>query len=60
MRYEEAIKELEKIIHKIESGDMDIDDISAQIISAKELIKLCRDKLIKTEEELKLIDNCPS
>ena len=52
MKYEEAIKDLEKIVRAIENGDMDIDDIISNIKRAQELITLCKDKLTKTEEEL--------
>ena len=55
MKYEECIKELESIVNKIENGELDIDEMSANIKHAQELIKACKDKLTKTEEEINKI-----
>ncbi len=52
MKYEAAMAQLEAIVRKMESGEMDIDEIAAQLKSAQRLIKFCKDKLTKTEEEL--------
>ncbi len=53
MKYEEAIKELEKIVNQIESGEMDIDNICEDIKKAQEIIKMCKDKLTKAEDSIK-------
>lgn len=53
--YEEAVTQLEDIVRKMENGDLDIDKMSKELKNAKELIKLCKDKLTKTEEEIKKI-----
>lgn len=55
MKYEECIKELESIVNKIENGELDIEEMSANIKHAQELIKACKDKLTKTEEEINKI-----
>lgn len=56
--YTEAISELEKILEKIESGDLDVDVLSEEIKKASALLKLCKDKLYKTDEEIKkILDN---
>ena len=52
MKYEEAMAQLEAIVRKMESNELDIDEIAAQLKTAQRLIKLCRDKLTKTETEL--------
>ena len=52
LKYEEALVQLETIVHKMESNEMNIDEIAAQLKTAQRLIKLCRDKLTKTEAEL--------
>ncbi len=54
-KYEEALAELEEIVRKMESGEMSIDALTANIKKAKELVKLCRDKLMKTEGELEKV-----
>ena len=53
--YEEAVSQLEDIVTKMESGELDIDMMSTELKNAQQLIKLCKDKLTKTEEEIKKI-----
>ena len=53
MKYEESIKKLEEIVNNMESGEMDIDAINAQLKTAKKLISECKSKLTKTEDEIK-------
>ena len=55
MKYEEAIKELETIVSQIEKNELDIDQLTERLKDAKELVKLCKDKLYKTDEEIKAI-----
>jgi exodeoxyribonuclease VII small subunit len=55
MKYEEALNQLETIVGKMEHGDYDIDELTEQLKTAQKLIKLCRDKLTKTDEEIKKI-----
>ena len=52
LKYEEAMAQLEAIVRKMESNELDIDEIAAQMKTAQRLIKFCRDKLTKTESEL--------
>ena len=52
MKYEEAMAQLEAIVRKMESNELDIDEIAAQLKTAQRLIKFCRNKLTKTEAEL--------
>jgi exodeoxyribonuclease VII small subunit len=52
LKYEEAMAQLEAIVHKMESNELNIDEIAAQLKTAQRLIKFCRDKLTKTESEL--------
>lgn len=54
-KYEEAFQELQTIVRHMENDDLDIDQLSAQLKRAKQLIKLCKDKLTKTDEEIKKI-----
>ena len=55
MKYEEAITELETIVSQIEKNELDIDQLTERLKDAKELVKLCKDKLYKTDEEIKAI-----
>lgn len=53
MKYEKAVCELEEIVGKMERDELDIDQLSEQLKRAKVLVKLCKDKLTKTDEEIK-------
>lgn len=50
--FNDAVKELEKILSQIETGEMDIDDLSGKVKRASELIRLCQKKLRDTEKEI--------
>lgn len=52
IKYEEAVRQLEKIVDKMESGELDIDSIAAQLKKAQELVKLCKDKLKRTDADI--------
>ena len=54
-KFEEALAQLETIVRKMESNEYDIDELAAQLKAAQQLIKFCKDKLTKTEEELQKI-----
>lgn len=51
-KYEDAVKQLEQIVQQMETGELDIDQLSEQLKKAQQLIKLCREKLSKTEKEI--------
>ena len=53
MKYEEALKQLESIVGKMESGEYSIDELTAQLKEAQKLIALCRDKLTKEKPKRK-------
>ena len=55
MKYEEALAQLETIVRKMEAGEYDIDELSEKLKEAQKLIKLCKDKLTKTDAEIKKI-----
>lgn len=58
IKYEEAISELEAIVDKMEKGSLDVDSMVGELKKAQQLIKLCKNKLTKTDEEIKkLIDD---
>ncbi|WP_339735939.1 exodeoxyribonuclease VII small subunit [uncultured Sunxiuqinia sp.] len=50
--YQEAVNEIDEILAKIENEELDVDELSAQVKRVSSLIKLCKDKLHKTEEEV--------
>ena len=53
MKYEEAIGQLEKIVRQMENNELDVDQLSEQLKRAQQLIQFCRDKLTKTDEEIR-------
>ena len=55
MKYEEAVRQLEEIVRKMEENELDIDEMGEQLKEAQRLIKLCKDRLTKTDEEIKKI-----
>ena len=57
IKYEEAIAQLEGIVRKMENGNLDIESLTTQLKTAQKLIKLCKDKLPKTDEEIKKMLN---
>ena len=55
VKYEQAVSELEAIVRKMENDQLDIDTLAEQLKRAKSLIQLCKDKLTKTDEEIRKI-----
>lgn len=53
MKYSEAIAELEAITTKMQSPECDIDSLASLTSRALELLKLCKEKLFKTDEEVR-------
>ncbi|MDH6312175.1 exodeoxyribonuclease VII small subunit [Parabacteroides sp. PFB2-10] len=53
--YNEAIEKLRKIVADIENNELDVDVLSEKVKEATRLIKLCKDKLFKADEEVKKI-----
>lgn len=56
LTYEQAYKELEQIVKKIEQGNTSIDTLADNLKRANELITICRNKLHKAEEDIKAIE----
>ena len=53
--YHQSIEEIEAILTKIESGETDIDHLSAEIKRAAKLLQECKEKLFQTEQEVEKI-----
>lgn len=54
-KYEEAVGKLESIVQRLENDEMGIDEMTAELKKAQQLIKLCKDRLTKTDDEIKKI-----
>ena len=50
--YEEAMSRLEEIVQNMEDGNLDLETLTLQLREAKSLIKICKDKLTKTDAEI--------
>lgn len=55
IKYTQAIERLEEIMNEIQSGKVDIDNLSLLLKEAGELIKTCRSKLYCIDEEVKAV-----
>ena len=55
MTYNEAMMRLEEITAKIQGGKVDIDELAGLLKEAQELVKFCREKLYKVDEEIKAL-----
>lgn len=52
-KYEEAVRQLEEIVEQMENDELGIDDLMVKLKAAQKLIKLCKEKLMKTDAEIK-------
>ncbi|MDH5367291.1 MAG: exodeoxyribonuclease VII small subunit [Cyclobacteriaceae bacterium] len=50
--YKESLEEIESIVDEIENGDPDVDQLGAMINRAVELVKICKQSIRSTEEEI--------
>ena len=50
--YDTAVKEIESILELIEGGDLGVDDLAEKVSRVTLLLKTCRDRLYKTEEQI--------
>ncbi len=50
--YEDAYEELQLIVKEIESGTISVDVLGDKVKRAGELIRFCKEKLFKTEQEV--------
>lgn len=55
IKYTEAFDELQQIVSDLEDGEISVDDLSIKIKRASELIKICKQKLVSTEEDVNQI-----
>lgn len=50
--YQAAFEELEAIVNEIEKGEISVDELSEKVKRAAKLIKICKNKLTSTEEDV--------
>ena len=55
--YTAAFEELKEIVDQLENDSISVDELSKKMKRATELMKICKDKLTKTEAEIAKIMN---
>lgn len=55
MNYEEAVQQLESIVQRMENDELDIDELTTELKKAQQLIKMCKAKLTKVDEDIEKI-----
>lgn len=50
--YTAAFEELKEIVDQLENDGISVDELAEKMKRATELMKICKDKLTKTEEEI--------
>lgn len=55
INYTDAYKELQEIVTDMENSEITVDELDIKIKRAAELIKICKDKLYKTEQNVQEI-----
>lgn len=53
--YRESIEEVENILASIENDELDVDDLAEKVKRVTTLLKSCKDKLYKTQEEVEKV-----
>ncbi len=52
IKYTEAFEELQRIVAEIETGQISVDELSQKVKRATQLIRICKQKLTSTEEDV--------
>ena len=53
LTYEAAMERLEQLAKEMENGDVAIDQLSAKLKEAQQLLQFCKDNLTKADEEVR-------
>ena len=55
--YEEALAELERLVQRMEDGQMPLDQMLDSYKRGAELLELCRSRLAAVEEQVKVLED---
>ena len=55
--YEDALAELERLVQRMEDGQMPLDQMLDSYKRGAELLDLCRSRLERVEEQVKLLED---
>lgn len=53
--YTEAMSEIESILKRFRTEEMSVDDLAREVKRATDLIALCKERLLKSETEVKKV-----
>ena len=53
--YKDAIEEIESILQQVESGELDVDQLTDKVKRVSALLEICNKKLKTTEQEVEKI-----
>ncbi|MBI2997978.1 MAG: exodeoxyribonuclease VII small subunit [Deltaproteobacteria bacterium] len=54
-RFEEALDELEKVVERLESGELSLEDSLAAFQEGVKLVRYCNQKLTEVEKKIELL-----
>jgi len=54
--YEDAMRELEQLVGRLESGEMPLEQMLSGYQRGAQLLQWCRDKLQAVEDQIKVLD----
>jgi len=54
--YDAAVKELEQLVSRLESGDLPLEQLLGQYQRGAELLAFCRDRLEAVQEQVRVLD----
>lgn len=55
LKYQKAMEKLEEIIARIESEDIDVDELSRKVREAADLIQVCKARIDKAEMDVRKV-----
>jgi exodeoxyribonuclease VII small subunit len=56
-RYEDALAELERLVQRMEDGQLPLDQLLDNYRRGAELLELCRSRLTAIEEQVKVLED---
>jgi exodeoxyribonuclease VII small subunit len=56
-RYEDALAELERLVQRMEDGQLPLDQLLESYRRGAELLELCRARLAAVEEQVKVLED---
>ena len=55
VRYADLVEELERILEDLENDAIDVDELAARVQRGSELIRICRDRLVKSRVRIEQV-----